>query len=132
MLVGLVTLAGKYTSADFIATADSNGGFLLVEINPAAPTPPSPTPLTATTDTGGTYLNAGHLVTITLTTSLVETVTGTPTLQLNDGEVAGYTGGSGTNTLTFAYAVQPGAPGDNVADLQVTGLNLPQWLQHRR
>ena len=52
-------------------------------------------------------------------------MTGKPTLQLNDGEVAGYTGGSGTNTLTFAYAVQTGAPGDNVADLQVTGLNLP-------
>ncbi len=114
-----VTLAGQYTSADFTATADSDG-HLRVETNLA-----SPTPLTATTDTGGTYLNAGHLVTITLTTSLVETVTGTPTLQLNDGEVAGYTGGSGTNTLTFAYAVQTGDPGDNVADLQVTGLNLP-------
>jgi hypothetical protein len=49
-------------------------------------------------------------------------VTGTPTLQLNDNEVAGFTGGSGTNTLTFAYAVQPG---DNTADLHVTGLNLP-------
>ena len=84
-------------------------------------------PLTiyAVTDTGGTYLNAGHLVTITVTTSLVDTVTGTPTLQLNDGEVAGYTGGSGTNTLTFTYAVQTGDPGDNTADLQVTGLNLP-------
>jgi hypothetical protein len=124
--IASVTLAGQYTSADFTVVASGGtGGDVLVETNLASPTPPSPTPLTATTDTGATYLNAGHLVTITLTTSLVETVTGTPTLQLNDGEVAGYTGGSGTNTLTFAYAVQTGAPGDNVADLQVTGLNLP-------
>ena len=57
-----------------------------------------------------------------MTTSEAVTVTGTPTLQLNDNEVAGYTSGSGTNTLTFTYVVQPG---DNVADLQVTGLNLP-------
>ena len=57
-----------------------------------------------------------------MTTSEAVTVTGTPTLQLNDNEVATYTTGSGTNTLTFIYAVQTG---DNVADLQVTGLNLP-------
>jgi hypothetical protein len=83
---------------------------------------PTAASISATTDNNATNVNAGHLVTITLTTSLVETVTGTPTLQLNDGEVAGYTNGSGTNTLTFTYAVQPG---DNTADLHVTGLNLP-------
>ena len=49
-------------------------------------------------------------------------MTGTPTLQLSDNEVAGYVGGSGTNTLQFSYTVQPG---DNTSDLQVTGLNLP-------
>jgi hypothetical protein len=42
--------------------------------------------------------------------------------QKESNQVAGYTGGSGTNTLMFTYAVQPG---DNAADLQVTGLNLP-------
>ena len=78
--------------------------------------------ISATTDNHATDMSAGHLVTITMTMSEVVTVVGTPTLQLNDNEVAGYTGGSGTNTLTFAYAVQPG---DNVNDLQVTALNLP-------
>jgi hypothetical protein len=87
-----------------------------------SPIGPSSATITATTDTGATDLNVGHLITITVTTGLADTVTGLPTLQLNDGEVAGYTGGSGTNTLTFSYVVQPG---DNVADLQVTGLNLP-------
>jgi autotransporter-associated beta strand protein len=78
--------------------------------------------LTGVTDNGATDINAGHLVTITMTTTEVATVTGTPTLQLNDGEVAGYANGSGTSVLTFVYAVQPG---DNTADLRVTGLNLP-------
>ena len=72
--------------------------------------------------TVGTYINAGRLVTITLTASDAITVTGLPTLQLNDNELAFYTGGSGTNTLTFTYLV---LPTDNVADLQVTGLNTP-------
>ena len=83
---------------------------------------PIATSVTASADNHATSVNAGHLVTITMTTNEFVTVTGMPTLQLNDNEVAGYTGGSGTNTLTFTYAVQPG---DNVADLQVIGLNLP-------
>ena len=49
-------------------------------------------------------------------------MTGTPTLALSDNEVARYTSGSGTGVLTFSYTVQPG---DDTADLQVTGLNLP-------
>jgi hypothetical protein len=36
--------------------------------------------------------------------------------------VATYQSGSGSKTLTFTYTVQPG---DNISDLQVTGLNLP-------
>ena len=47
----------------------------------------------------------GDTVTVTLTLSEVVTVTGTPTLALNDGGTATYTGGSGTNALTFSYTV---------------------------
>jgi len=78
--------------------------------------------VTAVTDGASSEVGIGHVVTITLNASATETVTGTPTLQLNDNEVATYVGGSGTNTLQFSYVVQPG---DNTADLQVTGLNLP-------
>ena len=46
---------------------------------------------------------------------------GTPTLTLNDGGTATYTGGSGTNALTFSYTV---AAGQNTADLAVTAVNL--------
>jgi hypothetical protein len=76
----------------------------------------------AMTDDGANEVGIGHVVTITLNASATETVTGTPTLQLNDNEVATYVGGSGTNALQFSYTVQPG---DNTSDLQVTGLNLP-------
>jgi T5SS/PEP-CTERM-associated repeat protein len=83
---------------------------------------PTVSSLTAATDTGATVVNAGHVVTITMNLSEAVTVTGTPTLQLNDNEVAAYTFGSGSNTLSFSYVAQTG---DNVADLHVTGLNLP-------
>ena len=33
---------------------------------------------------------------------------GTPTLTLNDGATATYTGGSGTSALTFSYTVAAG------------------------
>ncbi len=78
--------------------------------------------VTATTDSGSSEVGIGHVVTITLNASTAETVTGTPTLQLSDNEVATYVGGSGTDALQFSYTVQPG---DNTSDLQVTGLNLP-------
>ena len=61
---------------------------------------------------------------VTLTVNLSEAVTvagGTPTLTLNDGGTATYTGGSGSNALTFSYTV---AAGQNTADLAVTAVNL--------
>ena len=59
---------------------------------------------------------------MTLTVNLSEAVTvagGTPTLTLNDGGTATYTGGSGTNALTFSYTV---GAGQNTADLAVTAV----------
>ena len=46
---------------------------------------------------------------------------GTPTLTLNDGGTATYTGGSGTSALTFSYTV---AAGQNTAGLTATAVNL--------
>ena len=49
---------------------------------------------------------------------------GTPTLSLNDGGTATYTGGAGpTNALTFSYIVNP--TDSNVAALAVAKVNLP-------
>ena len=46
---------------------------------------------------------------------------GTPTLTLNDGGTATYSGGSGTNALTFSYTV---GAGQNTAALAATAVNL--------
>ena len=62
--------------------------------------------------------------TVILTLGLNEAVTvagGTPTLTLNDGGIATYTGGSGSSALTFSYTV---AAGQNTPDLMVTAVNL--------
>ena len=64
----------------------------------------------------------GAVVTLKLAMSEVATVAGgTPTLTLNDGGTATYTGGSGTDALTFSYTV---AAGQNTAALAATALNL--------
>ena len=46
---------------------------------------------------------------------------GTPTLTLNDGGTATYTGGSGSNALNFSYTV---AAGQSTPALAVTAVNL--------
>jgi hypothetical protein len=76
-------------------------------------------PLTATTDNAQTDIGIGHTVTITLDTSEPVTVTGTPTLTLNNGETAHYdVSGSSNDVPTFTYVV---AKGDTTPGLQVTG-----------
>jgi hypothetical protein len=67
-------------------------------------------------------VNANHVVTLTFEMSDVVYVSGgTPVLFLNDGESATYSGGSGTDALTFTYQVMPG---DNTAALAINGYNF--------
>lgn len=73
---------------------------------------------------GNGDLDAGHSVTFTLNMSdavTVDTTHGVPTLLLNDGGVATYAGGSGSDALTFSYTV---AAGDNAADLAISSVML--------
>ena len=71
---------------------------------------------------GNGDLNAGHVVTLTVNMSEAVTVAGgTPTLSLNNGGTASYTGGSGSNALTFSYTV---GAGQDTGDLAVTSFNL--------
>ena len=70
---------------------------------------------------GAGDLGVGSVVTLTVNLSEAVTVAGgTPTLTLNDGGTATYTGGSGTNALTFSYTV---GAGQNTSDLAVTAFN---------
>ena len=50
----------------------------------------------------------GNTITLTVDLSEAVTVSGTPTLTLNDGGTATYTGGTGTSALTFSYTVAAG------------------------
>ncbi len=66
-------------------------------------------------------LGAGQSVTFTATTDHAVTVSGAPRLTLNNGGIATYVSGSGTDTLVFTYTV---AAGQDTGDLKVTGLDL--------
>jgi hypothetical protein len=75
----------------------------------------------ADTPNNGT-LNAGKTVTLALTLSQpVAVAGGKPTLTLNDGGVATYISGSGTDALAFAYTV---AAGQNTTALAATAVSL--------
>lgn len=69
-------------------------------------------------------LGPAKVVTFTVTTTEPVTITGgTPTLSLNDGGIATYKSGSGSNSLKFAYTVGAVGSGQNTPALAVTGFN---------
>jgi hypothetical protein len=120
----------NFAGQNFHVTDDGYGGTLIF-IDPAVAPVTSPDPGQASvavsgpgiTDGSGD-LNAGHVVTLTLNMNediAIDTTGGTPTLSLNDGGVATYSGGSGTKALSFTYTV---ANGENTPDLTVTAVNL--------
>ena len=90
---------------------------------PASPRQPGDRYHTAYGIVGDSYrgrLHCRQYAHATLAMGQNVTVTGKPTLTLNDGGTASYVSGSGTNTLTFSYAV---ASGQNTPALQVTAVN---------
>ena len=126
------TVAAGQNTPDLMVTAvNLNGGTIqdgagnaanlsLTGLTQGSPqidtTPPTVSSVAAT---AGNY-TAGNTLTLTLAMSENVTVSGKPTLTLNDGGTASYVSGSGTNTLTFSYAV---ASGQNTPALQVTAVN---------
>lgn len=121
-----------FSGQNFEVVGDGSGGTdIFVEPSLVTVGNPSPSPssnsvtVTGPDITNGSGdINAGHVVTFTLnmnTDIVVDTTNGTPTLSLNDGEVATYSGGGGSQALTFTYTVQNG---DNTPALAITGVNL--------
>ncbi|MGY3549627.1 hypothetical protein [Bradyrhizobium sp. USDA 4469] len=90
-----------------------------------SPTTPAVTPaVTQATASPATGIEqAGNTITLSLGFNEAVSVTGTPTLSLNDGNTATYVGGSGTSTLTFKTTVA--ATDTNTSALAITGVNLP-------
>lgn len=73
---------------------------------------------------GNGNLNANDVATLTVNFDaavVVNRTSGSPTLTLNTGARAYYTGGTGTTALTFQYVV---SAGQNTPDLSVTAMSL--------
>ena len=132
-------LAGQNTPDLTVSAVNLNGATLLdgagnaanlslTGLSQGSPQIDTTTPTVSSVVASGTGITAGTGdlgvgSVVTLTVNLSEAVTvagGTPTLTLNDGGTATYTGGSGSNALTFSYTV---GAGQNTADLAVTAVN---------
>ena len=122
-ILGAYLYAGKYNSPDgpYNGTVTTSNNINMVT---GAYYTQSETSVrqVVTSPSSGTEL-PGNTITLTVDFSAAVTVTGTPTLKLNDGGTATYSGGSGTNALTFAYTV--GASDTTVSALAITQVNLP-------
>src|SRR5262249_61343888 len=79
--------------------------------------------IVSSTLANGTY-GVGTTVPITITFTGAVNVTGTPQLAFNDGGVASYVSGSGTNTLTFNYVVAAGQNSPRLDYTSTTALTL--------
>jgi hypothetical protein len=91
--------------------------------SPITPTNLAPTVTQASASPGTGIADNGDTITLTLGFSEAVTVSGTPTLSLNDGANATYAGGSGTSSLTFKTTVA--ATDTDTSALAITGVNLP-------
>ncbi len=101
-----------------VVSAVTNAPTGLTVNSPLKVTSIVPSPSTGSESTGQTVLFS---VTMNETTS-VDTTNGVPTLSLNDGGTATFTGGDGTSVLTFSYTV--GSADTSVTGLAVTGISL--------
>ena len=114
-----LTYSGGPTNTTISNNVDmTTGGFIQANNSKAPPT--MVTEVLASPSSGVEV--AGHTITLTVSFTAVVTVSGVPTLRLNDGGTATYMGGSDTNTLTFKYTVS--ASDTVVAALAITQVDL--------
>jgi len=111
---------GTGVAANLTGAVTNPSGTL--QIDTTAPTVASVAASGSGITAGSGKLSTGNVVTLAVKLSEAVTVAGgTPTLTLSDGGTATYTGGSGTNTLTFSHTV---VAGQKASDLAVTAVNL--------
>jgi microcystin-dependent protein len=118
--LGGATVVGAGSTAALGQTLGSNA----TTIN-ASEIPPTSISAESSASPGGTYIGVGAKVTFTIKMSANVIVTeggAAPTLQMNDGETAIYSGvvGVSTGQLNFTYTAQSGY---NPVDLQATAFN---------
>jgi len=124
---GLYRNAGpsETVAADYRNLTLTTGSAATTPTTPTSPTTPdvAPTVTQASASPGTGVEHVGDTVTMTLGFSEAVTVSGAPTLSLNDGATATYVGGSGTSSLTFSTTIA--STDKNTAALAITGVNLP-------
>lgn len=132
--VGSISTAKLVQSSSF-SIADSNG-VATSTLSPATAETvvnngsTQPAVNSVTSNTSGTF-GAGTTIQVQVNFDQVVTVSssgGAPTLALNFGGVtqtATYTGGSGTNSLTFSYTIQPGDATSNLDYTSPGALTIP-------
>jgi beta-glucanase (GH16 family) len=113
------TVTGANVSATTPPASSSSG------TTPPVTTPPAvqPTVTQATASPGSGVEHVGSTVALTLDFNEAVTVTGKPTLTLNDGSTATYVSGSGTKALIFDTTVA--STNTATSALAVTAANLP-------
>ena len=122
-----VTLTASNTLKVWVEDAAGNQGTIKTQaytLDIVAPTVGSVVATGTGITNGSGTLDVGSVVTFTLNTNenvTVNTTGGTPTISLNDGGTATYSGGSGTQALTFTHTV---ASGQSTSDLTVTAFNV--------
>jgi hypothetical protein len=111
-----------FSSAGVVDAVTSNDLTMMnvLGYNLVSATIPKVTAIAESPTTGAA--SVGEVIDFTLSFSEAVTVTGHPTLTLNDGGVATYAGGSGSNTLAFDYIVS--ANDNAVPELTATTVNL--------
>ncbi|MBU3626746.1 hypothetical protein ICN48_10935 [Polynucleobacter sp. JS-Safj-400b-B2] len=119
LIDGAHTLTAKATDAAGNISTVSSG--LTLTVDTQTPVVSGVTAVGTGITLGSGTISNGSTVSLTLTTSEVINVTGTPQLTLSDGGIASYVSGSGTNTLVFSHIV---VAGQAASDLAITGLNL--------
>ena len=97
-----LTYTGAPTNTTITNNVDMTTGDF-IEANNSEVAPTTVTKVLASPSSG--VETHGNTITLTVDFSAAVTVSGTPTLSLNDGGTATYTGGSGTSALTFSYTV---------------------------
>ena len=126
--VALASGSNSLTAQDTDAAGNTGTSNAVVyTLNTTVPVVTSITTSGAGITNGVGDLNAGKLVTLTVTFSEVVNVTGSPTLSLNDGGSASYNNGSGTSALTFNYTV---AASQNTSALHRDLAEYPSGSEH--
>lgn len=120
---GSTTTGSGTTDPTTTGSTGSNGSTTTGSGSTTSPTPVTPTVTQVTASPNSGVEHVGDTVKLTLAFNEAVNVTGTPTLKLNDGDVASYVSGSGTKSLVFSTKVD--STDTATSNLGITGINLP-------